>query len=167
MQSRRGAIARGAFLPRLWYVLFTKTDVSHLVPHERRFGLSAFACSAWPRSSPLVLNTPTPTPSGTPSVPCAWVLTAEISESLHPALGRIPCCKKHKSTQAWRTQVVAEGDTASELVSLRVRASAICAACTAVAPEHRCGFSPHGIGRVVCGSRGKFNRQMCPQLASD
>ena len=107
--------------------------VCHLVPHECRFGLSAFACSAWPRSSPLVLNTPTPTPSETPSLACAWVLTAE---SLHPALGRIPCCKKHKSTQAWRTQVVAEGDTASELVSLRVHASATCVACTAVATEH-------------------------------
>ena len=53
-----------------------EADVSDPVPHQCRFDHSAFACSAWPRSSPLVLNT----------IPaCAWVLTAETSESPHPA----------------------------------------------------------------------------------
>ena len=66
-----------------------EADVKHLVPPERRFDLSAFGCSAWPRSSPLVRNTPTIAPSEIPSPACAWVLNAETSESQHPALGRI------------------------------------------------------------------------------
>ena len=93
----------------------------------------SIACSTWQRSSPLV----PPAPSEMLSPACAWVLTAQTSESLHPTLGRIPHCKKHKGTsRPWRTQVIAEGDIAPELVSLRVHASALCAACNAMAPQH-------------------------------
>ena len=86
-----------------------EADVSHLVPRERRFDPSAFACSAWPRSSPLVLNTPSAAPLETSSLACAWVVTADLSESQHPALSRIPCCKNYTgSSQVWRTQVIRE-----------------------------------------------------------
>ena len=133
----RGAIARGALAAAAAVCAMPAADVSHLVRRERRLDLSAFACSAWPRSSTLV-----------PSLACAWVLTAETS--LHPALGRIPCCKKHKGTN--RALLIAKGDTAPELASLRLHASAMCAACTAAAPGARCGLSEHGIGQVVCGA---------------
>ena len=111
--------------------------MKHLLPPERRFDFAVVACSAWPRPSPLVFTTSTPAPTEALSPACAWVLTLETSESLHLALGRTPCFKKHQgASRAWRTQVVAWGDTASDLVSLRLHASAVCAACTAVAAEH-------------------------------
>ena len=112
-----------------------EVDVSHVVPHEPRFDLLAFACSAGPLSSPVVLNTPTQAPSATPSAGCALVQNRNILLS-------------------WRTQVIAKGDTASELVSLR--GARVCFMCGL----HRsgtgacCGLPPHSVGHVACGARG-------------
>ena len=83
-----------------------EADVKHLLPPERRFDLSAFAGPHGRVRVQLVFTSSTPAPSETLSPACAWVLTAETSEPLHPALGRISYCKKHKgASQAWRTHV--------------------------------------------------------------
>ena len=112
----------------------------HLVPPERRFDFSAFACSAWPRSSLLVFTTSTPAPSEAPSPACAWVQTAENLESLHPTLCRIPNCKRHRGARrTWRTRKLLPRETQ--------RPSALACGCT---QWHKSMLWPLSAWRGTC-----------------